>query len=152
MYSRGRAARPVPLSAPAQGYQPSFTGAARRTGAERNEHCFPEPITEHELEQVERANVTTATPVVFVHGLWLLPSSWDRWAELFEQAVQRVSHISLEPNPTLVQHAKQCAESVQNRIADQITAFAGSMAFVYIHIVWFGCWIEFAVEGYPSVS
>jgi hypothetical protein len=33
------------------------------------------PITEHELEQVERANATTATPVVFVHGLWLLPSS-----------------------------------------------------------------------------
>jgi non-heme chloroperoxidase len=35
----------------------------------------PMPITEHELEQVERANATTATPVVFVHGLWLLPSS-----------------------------------------------------------------------------
>jgi non-heme chloroperoxidase len=35
----------------------------------------PMPITEHELEQVGRANATTATPVVFVHGLWLLPSS-----------------------------------------------------------------------------
>src|ERR1700761_3619749 len=43
-------------------------------------------ITEHELQQVERANATTATPVVFVHGLWLLPSSWDRWAELFEES------------------------------------------------------------------
>jgi uncharacterized membrane protein len=38
---------------------------------------------------------------------------------------------------------------VQNRIADQITEFAGSMWFVYIHIVWFGCWIGFGVEGYP---
>jgi non-heme chloroperoxidase len=37
-------------------------------------------ITEHELEQCERANATGRTPVVFVHGLWLLPSSWDRWA------------------------------------------------------------------------
>ena len=37
-------------------------------------------ITEHEQEQIERANATTLTPVVFVHGLWLLPSSWDRWA------------------------------------------------------------------------
>jgi uncharacterized membrane protein len=38
---------------------------------------------------------------------------------------------------------------VQNRIADRITAFAGSMAFVYIHIVWFGCWIGLGVEKYP---
>jgi non-heme chloroperoxidase len=46
----------------------------------------PMPITEHELEQIERANATTATPVVFVHGLWLLPSSWEAWAALFEEA------------------------------------------------------------------
>ena len=64
--------------------------------------------------------------------------------------LQRVSHLSLiEPNPALVEHAKQRAESVQNRIADEITKFAGSMWFVYIHIVWFGCWIGFGVEGYP---
>ena len=37
-------------------------------------------------EQVDRANGTTKTPVVFVHGLWLLPSSWDRWAAYFEEA------------------------------------------------------------------
>jgi non-heme chloroperoxidase len=44
------------------------------------------PITEHEQQQVDRANATTATPVVFVHGLWLLPSSWENWAQLFEDA------------------------------------------------------------------
>ena len=43
-------------------------------------------ITAHEAEQVERANKTGKTPVVFVHGLWLLPSSWDRWARKFERA------------------------------------------------------------------
>jgi non-heme chloroperoxidase len=43
-------------------------------------------ITEHEAQQVERANDTNRQPVVFVHGLWLLPSSWDRWAALFEKA------------------------------------------------------------------
>ena len=63
--------------------------------------------------------------------------------------LKNVSHLSLEPNPVLVEHAKQRAESVQNRIADQITTFAGSMWFVYIHIVWFGCWIGFGVEKYP---
>jgi pimeloyl-ACP methyl ester carboxylesterase len=41
-------------------------------------------ITEHELAQCEQANATGRPPVVFVHGLWLLPSSWDRWATLFE--------------------------------------------------------------------
>src|SRR3954468_5248832 len=43
-------------------------------------------ITEHEYEQVERANATGHQPVVFIHGLWLLPSSWDRWAKVFEEA------------------------------------------------------------------
>ena len=63
--------------------------------------------------------------------------------------LQRVGHVSLEPNPALVEHAKQRAESVQNRIADQITKFAGSMRFVYIHIIWFSCWIGLGVEKYP---
>jgi hypothetical protein len=36
-----------------------------------------------------------------------------------------------------------------NRVADAITAFAGSMLFVYVHVIWFGCWIGFGVEDYP---
>lgn len=43
-------------------------------------------VTDHEAREVERANATGLQPVVFVHGLWLLPSSWDRWAALFEEA------------------------------------------------------------------
>ena len=43
-------------------------------------------ITDHEAAQVERANASRANPVVFVHGLWLLPSSWDRWVTRFEEA------------------------------------------------------------------
>jgi len=57
--------------------------------------------------------------------------------------------ISLDPNPALRAHAQRRAASAQNRVADRITQFAGSMAFVYIHIVWFGSWIIFGVEGYP---
>ena len=64
--------------------------------------------------------------------------------------LKRVGHVNLlEPNPVLVEHAVKRAESVQNRIADRITAFAGSMAFVYIHIALFGSWILFRVEHYP---
>jgi len=52
-------------------------------------------------------------------------------------------------NPALLKHAQQRAESTQNRIADAITRFAGSMQFVYLHIIWFACWIGFRVEDYP---
>ena len=50
-------------------------------------------ITDHEAAQIDRANATKATPVVFVHGLWLLPSSWDRWVKLFEKA----GYVALTP-------------------------------------------------------
>jgi uncharacterized membrane protein len=63
--------------------------------------------------------------------------------------VDLVHRISLEPNPALFEHARQRAESAQNRVSDRITQFAGSMAFVYIHIIWFGSWIALGVEKYP---
>ncbi len=44
-----------------------------------------QPIDQSTAEQISECNATGRTPVVFIHGLWLLPSSWDRWAELFEK-------------------------------------------------------------------
>src|SRR4051794_19707720 len=52
-------------------------------------------------------------------------------------------------NPELLKHEQERAEARQNRAADKITAFSGSMLFVYLHIIWFGCWIGFGVEKYP---
>ena len=52
-------------------------------------------------------------------------------------------------SPAQIQHAEQRAADVQNRVADAITRFAGSMTFVYLHVIWFGCWIGFGVEKYP---
>jgi len=52
-------------------------------------------------------------------------------------------------NPALLQHAEERAQSLQNRVADAITRFAGSMWFVYIHVLWFVAWIAFKVEHYP---
>src|SRR4029077_15773770 len=43
-------------------------------------------ISERENREIEAANASGHTPVVFIHGLWLLPSSWASWADLFEQA------------------------------------------------------------------
>jgi uncharacterized membrane protein len=52
-------------------------------------------------------------------------------------------------NPALMKHAQERAENAQNRVADRITTFSGSMLFVYIHILWFGLWIGLGVEKYP---
>src|SRR5215469_15514485 len=52
-------------------------------------------------------------------------------------------------NPALLQHAEQRRQSAENRIADTITAFAGSMPFVYVHVIWFTIWIGLGVERYP---
>jgi uncharacterized membrane protein len=52
-------------------------------------------------------------------------------------------------HPALIEHETIRAESVQNRVADRITTFAGSMAFVYIHLLWFAVWIIVRVEDYP---
>jgi uncharacterized membrane protein len=52
-------------------------------------------------------------------------------------------------NPALLKRERQRAEARQNRVADAITSFAGSMLFVYLHIIWFGCWIAFGAEDYP---
>src|SRR3954468_20228804 len=43
-------------------------------------------ISERESKEIEAANASGATPVVFIHGLWLLPSSWANWADFFKQA------------------------------------------------------------------
>ena len=52
-------------------------------------------------------------------------------------------------NPALLKHTEARAAARQNRVADAITTFAGSMSFVYLHIIWFSCWIGFGVEAYP---
>ena len=49
-------------------------------------------ITGREQDQISKANASGLPPVVFVHGLWLLPSSWDRWATVFERSRLRPAH------------------------------------------------------------
>jgi uncharacterized membrane protein len=66
-----------------------------------------------------------------------------------EAFLRRLNRLPIEPNPALMKQAEERAQSAQNRIADAITDFAGSMWFVYIHIVWFGLWIGLGAEKYP---
>jgi uncharacterized membrane protein len=52
-------------------------------------------------------------------------------------------------NPALIEEARKRRQSIDDRIADRVTAFSGSMRFVWLHVLWFACWIGFAVEAYP---
>ena len=76
--------------------------------------------THHEDEQVQRANASGKTPVVFIHGLWLLPSSWDRWAAAFEEA----GYIALTPgwpdDPETVEEAKEHPEVFAHKTVGQV--------------------------------
>ena len=68
---------------------------------------------------------------------------------------RRLRHLLVPPklpqpiNPALVRHAEEERRDLQNRTADAITRFSGSMTFVYLHVIWFACWIGFGVESYP---
>jgi len=55
----------------------------------------------------------------------------------------------LPNNPALREHARERTQHFENRLADAITRFAGSMLFVYVHVIWFLSWIGFGVEDYP---
>jgi non-heme chloroperoxidase len=63
-------------------------------------------ITEHEKQQITDANASGRTPVVFVHGLWLLPSSWDRWRTVFEDAGYATIAPGWPDDPETVAEAK----------------------------------------------
>ena len=52
-------------------------------------------------------------------------------------------------NPAVIEHERERRQKAENRVADRITAFSGSMLFVYIHVAWFGLWIGLGVERYP---
>src|SRR5258707_10082507 len=87
---------------------------------ESGESTTAAAIREHEAQQVERANATNAQPVVFVHGLWLLPSSWDRWAKAFEDA----GYMALTPgwpdDPETVGEANAKPETFAHKTIGQV--------------------------------
>jgi non-heme chloroperoxidase len=88
-------------------------------------------VTAHEAEQVARANATGHTPVVFVHGLWLLPSSWDRWAKAFEDAGYTALTPSWPDDPATVEEANAnpevFARKTVGQVADHFEAVIGDL-------------------------
>ena len=76
----------------------------------KNDKIDDQTVTAEELAQVDRANKSDKQPVVFVHGLWLLPSSWDRWAKLFEKAGYSALSPGWPDDPATVRQAKEHPE------------------------------------------
>jgi non-heme chloroperoxidase len=91
----------------------------------------PATITEHELEQCARANRTGFQPIVFVHGLWLLPSSWDRWAALFEEAGYTALTPGWPDDPETVEEAHEhpdvFAGKTVGQVADHFAEIIGGL-------------------------
>src|SRR4051794_11459164 len=86
---------------------------------------------EHEREQIERANASGRIPVVFVHGLWLLPSSWDRWAQVFEEAGYAALTPGWPDDPETVEEANEhpevFAHKTVGQVADHFAALIGEL-------------------------
>src|SRR5260370_35584827 len=87
----------------------------------------PQNLTEREEDQVNKANASGRTPVLFVHGLWLLPSSWDRWATVFAEA----GYVPLTPSwpddPGTVEEANEHPEGFARKTAGQVAAPYGGV-------------------------
>jgi pimeloyl-ACP methyl ester carboxylesterase len=71
-------------------------------------------------DDIEQVNATGLTPVVFVHGLWLLPSSWDRWARLFDQAGYAPVQPGWPDDPETVEEANAHPEVFAHKTIGQV--------------------------------
>jgi pimeloyl-ACP methyl ester carboxylesterase len=88
-------------------------------------------ITERENGQIEQANASGRTPVVFIHGLWLLPSSWDNWAGLFEEAGYAAVAPKWPGDPETIEEARAnpdaFARTTLGQVADHTAEIIGKL-------------------------
>src|SRR5438034_11062439 len=81
-------------------------------------------ITDYEAQQVKETNASKLTPVVFVHGLWLLPSSWDRWRTVFEETGYTTVAPDWPDDPDTVEEANEHPEVFAKKSLGQISDHA----------------------------
>jgi pimeloyl-ACP methyl ester carboxylesterase len=84
-------------------------------------------VTKFDADQVERANASGLQPVVFVHGLWLLPSSWDRWATMFEEAGCTALTPAWPDDPDTVEEANAHPEVFAGKTVGQVADHYGEV-------------------------
>ncbi|HEX8856069.1 MAG TPA: alpha/beta hydrolase [Thermoleophilaceae bacterium] len=79
-------------------------------------------LTQRETQQVEQANASGRTPVVFIHGLWLLPSSWDNWVSLFQEAGYAPLTPDWPDDPETVEQARANPDVLAKKTLGQVAA------------------------------
>lgn len=84
-------------------------------------------ITDYEAQQIRKTNASKLTPVVFVHGLWLLPSSWDRWRAVFEEAGYATVAPGWPDDPNTVEDANKHPEVFAHKTVGQIADHFGDV-------------------------
>jgi non-heme chloroperoxidase len=84
-------------------------------------------ITDYEAQQIKKTNASKLTPVVFVHGLWLLPSSWDRWRPVFEEAGYATLAPGWPDDPNTVEDANKHPEVLAHKSVGQIADHFGDV-------------------------
>ncbi|MCW3018596.1 MAG: alpha/beta hydrolase, partial [Solirubrobacterales bacterium] len=77
-------------------------------------------VTDHEAAQIADANASGRTPLVFIHGLWLLPSSWDAWAAMFAQEGYAVLTPGWPEDPQSVAQARAHPEVFAGKSVGQV--------------------------------
>src|SRR5258705_11031374 len=77
-------------------------------------------ISERENREIEAANASGDTPVVFIHGLWLLPSSWASWADFFKQAGYAPLTPDWPDDPETVEEARANPDVLARKTLKQI--------------------------------
>jgi non-heme chloroperoxidase len=77
-------------------------------------------ISNVDADEIAKANASGLTPVVFIHGLWLLPSSWDRWAALFEEAGYAALTPGWPDDPETVEEAQAHPEVFADKTVGQV--------------------------------
>src|SRR5881628_2653329 len=78
-------------------------------------------LTNIEQQEIDRANASGLQPVVFVHGLWLLASSWDNWRQLFEEQGYTTLAPGWPDDPDTVEAAKHDPEVFAHKRIKQVT-------------------------------
>jgi non-heme chloroperoxidase len=77
-------------------------------------------IPQHLRDEIAEVNASGRTPVVFIHGLWLLPNSWDRWAEVFEGAGYAPLSPGWPDDPETVEEANAHPEVMAGKTVGQV--------------------------------
>ena len=77
-------------------------------------------ISERESREIEAANASGNTPVVFIHGLWLLPSSWAPWADFFKQADYAPLTPDWPDDPDTVEAARANPDVLARKTLQQV--------------------------------